>query len=370
MPELSIEHIERIAREVKKQEIIFSHLAEELIDHICCDVEFEMEDGLTFYEAFSKVKQKMNPRRLKEIQEETLYAIDTKYKFMKNTMKISGIVGTVLLGFASLFKIQHWPGAGIMITLGAVILAFIFMPSALGVLWKETHNGKKLFLFISAFLAGGFFIFGILFKVQHWSGANIFLILAIGTGILLFIPALMLSRLRNQEDKSKKPVYVFGALGLIFYATGMFFKIQHWHFASLLLILGLIILCAIAFPWYTWLTWKDESLVSSRFIFMVIGSLAIIIPGAMFNLSLQYSYEDGFYSHQEQQQAMHNYLYGNNISLINRYRDSLNYNRMEELHSRTTGLVTLISDIQARMVRESERGIRKTCSKSGSDQTD
>ncbi len=56
MPELSIEHIERIAREVKKQEIIFSHLADELIDHICCDVEYEMQDGLTFYEAYRKSK--------------------------------------------------------------------------------------------------------------------------------------------------------------------------------------------------------------------------------------------------------------------------------------------------------------------------
>jgi hypothetical protein len=61
----------------------------------------------------------MGLRRLKEIQEETLYAVDTKYRFMKNTMKISGVAGTVLFGFAALFKIQHWPGAGQMMTLGS-----------------------------------------------------------------------------------------------------------------------------------------------------------------------------------------------------------------------------------------------------------
>ncbi len=54
----------------------------------------------------------MGSRRLKEIQEETLYAVDTKYRFMKNTMKISGVAGTIMFGFAALFKIQHWPGAG------------------------------------------------------------------------------------------------------------------------------------------------------------------------------------------------------------------------------------------------------------------
>ena len=33
---------------------------------------------------------------------------------MKNTMKISGIAGTIMFGFATLFKIQHWPLAGII----------------------------------------------------------------------------------------------------------------------------------------------------------------------------------------------------------------------------------------------------------------
>ncbi len=161
MPELSIQNIERVTHDVKKQEIVFSHLFDELIDHICCDIENEMQDGLTFYEAYNKVKQKMGSRRLKEIQEETLYAVDTKYRNMKNIMKISGIAGTVLFGLAALFKIQHWPLAGAMMTLGALILAFAFMPSALGVLWKETHSKNKLVTFhLSIFLQWMFFILG------------------------------------------------------------------------------------------------------------------------------------------------------------------------------------------------------------------
>ncbi len=354
MPELSIQNIERVTRDIKKQEIIFSHLFDELIDHICCDVENEMQNGLTFLEAYSKVKQKLGSRRLKEIQEETLYAVDTKYRYMKNIMKISGITGTVLSGFAALFKIQHWPGAGAMMTLGAAILAFVFLPSALGVLWKETHNKSRLMLFISAFLSGMFFILGILFKVQHWSGAGTLLILATATGILCFIPALVINRFRYQEDRFKRPVYILGASGLIFYIAGLFCKIQHWAGAALLMFVGLIILCIIVFPWYTWLTWKSENHINSKFLFMVIGTLAIIIPVAMFNLTMQYSYEDGFYPHQEQQQAMNNYLYSNNNYLMKRYRDSLNYKKMEELHLKTTDLLALISNVQLKMVQESE----------------
>jgi hypothetical protein len=248
MHELTVNNVERIAHDVRKQEIVFSHLAEDLIDHICCDVEYEMENGLTFTEAYARVKQKFGRRRLKEIQEETLYAIDTKYRFMKNTMKISGVTGTVLFGFAALFKIQHWAGAGIMLTLGALILAFAFMLSALGVLWKETHNRNKLVLFISAFLSAGFFIAGVLFKIQHWNGSSVILMLANIILVLLLIPSLLTAGLRQTDNKSRKAVYIFGAAGVNTFFTGFIFKIMHWPGSGFLLATGLIIIFFIVLP--------------------------------------------------------------------------------------------------------------------------
>jgi hypothetical protein len=228
------------------------------------------------------------------------------------------------------------------------------MPSALGVLWKETHKMKKLLLFISAFLAGMCFILGTLFKIQHWSGAGIIIALAALFGLFLFVPALLVSKLQDQENQLKKPVYILGAIGLLFYAGGMLCKIQHWTLATTLMVLGMIILCIIVFPWYTWISWKEESHISTRFIYMVIGLLLIIVPGALINLNLQYSYEEDFYSHQEQQQALYGYLYRNNSSLMTRYHDSLSYSQMEQLHLKTISLLTFIGDIQAKMVQESE----------------
>jgi hypothetical protein len=353
MPDLTLDEINRISRDVRRQEITFSHLVDELVDHICCNVESEMQNGLTFNEAYRRVKQEMGPRRLKEIQEETLYAVDTKYRFMKNIMKISGVAGAVLFGFATLFKTQHWAGAGLMMTLGAVILAFVFLPSALGVLWKETHSGKRIFLFISAFFAGMFFILGTLFKVQHWSGANELVMLSMIAGILLFIPALIVNRFSDQESKPKRPVYIIGALGLIIYLTGMLCKIQHWPGATILMGSSIIII-SIFLLWYTWLTWKEEHHINSRFLFIIIGSLAIVIPGTLFNLSLQYAYEDGYYPNLIRQQEMYNYMCANNNSLVTSYKDSVNYPQMAQVHSKTKNLLDLINNIQAKMVQESE----------------
>jgi phosphoglycerol transferase MdoB-like AlkP superfamily enzyme len=287
MPDLTLQNIERVSNDILKEEIVFSHLSEELIDHLCCDIEYEMQSGIDFEKAYDKVRFKIGSRRLKEIQEETLYAVDTKYRHMKNTMKISAITGTVLLGFASLFKIHHWPSAGIMMTLGAICLALIFLPSALGVLWKETKSGKRIFLFISAFLAGMFFILGILFKVQHWPGGGVILSLSYLSGVIFFIPALFFSLFRDTERRAKRPAYILAFIGVTVHMLGLLFKIQHWPYSGLLLTTGMSILFVIALPLYTWIKWKDEKYVKAEYIYLLIGSLAILIPSVLISIMNQ-----------------------------------------------------------------------------------
>jgi hypothetical protein len=147
---------------------------------------------------------------------------------------------------------------------------------------------------------------------------------------------------------------MLGAAGMIFFVAGMLFKMQHWPLATIFIIIGIILLCYLAFPMYTWLTWKEESYISPKFIFLVIGFLLIVVPGAMITLNLQHSYQAYYYPNNDQQNALYDYLFRNNSSLISRYKDSLNYNEMEQLHSKTAGVLTIISNIQKNMVQESE----------------
>lgn len=354
MPDLTLQNIEEISLFVKRQEIIVSHLADNLTDHICCDVESEMERGLTFVEAYEKVKNIMGPRRLKQIQEETLYAIDSKYRKMKKTMKISGIAGTIIFGIAVLFRIQHWPFAGYMLVLGAFILGFIFMPSALGVLWKETHSSRRLMLFISGFITGMLFISGTLFKIQHWPAAGTLLGLSVLLAVFFFIPSLLLNRLSDPANKAKKPVYLLGTAGMILYIAGMLFKIQHWPLSALLMIIALILLFIVVLPWYTWLTWKTDTHISSAFIFIITGSMLIIVPGALVNLNLRNMYNDGYYRHLEQEQDLSRVMLEINSSLLRQYHDSSCYRKMESLHDRTSRAFNYLGNIQEQMVRASE----------------
>jgi hypothetical protein len=354
MPELSFQDIDQISNDVRKQEITFSHLADELIDHICCDVEYEMKNGLGFRDAYRTVKEKMGHRRLKEIQEETLYAVDTKYRQMKSTMKISAIAGTVMLGFAALFKVMHWPGAAILLTLGAFTLAFVFMPSALTVLWKETHSSKRLFLYISAFITAMLFIIGVAAKVQHWPLAALILMVASLSGVFAFIPALLAAKLKDQENRSKKVVYILGAAGLVFYTLALLCKIQHWPLASLFLICGMAIIFFVVFPWYTLITWKEEKNVSAKFIVMVAGSLALVLPGVLLNLSLQRNYDAGYYTQQKEQKALFEYKFTRNASFISNCKDSVASPVLAEINGKTNDLLKFINDTEANMIAMAE----------------
>jgi len=74
----------------------------------------------------------------------------------------------------------------------------------------------------------------------------------------------------------------------------------------------------------------------------------------MLTLSLQHSYQAYYYPINDQQNALNDYLFRNNSSLISRYKDSLNYNTLEQLHLKTTEILIIMSNIQKKMVQESE----------------
>ena len=354
MPELSLHNIDKITADIRRQEIAFSHLFDDLVDHVCCDVEYEMQNGLSFTEAYRRVKENIGTRGLKKIQEETLYAVDTKYRRMKNTMKITGVTGTVMLGFAAMFKIMHWPLAGVLLTLGALVLSFFFFPSALIVLWKETKSGKRIILFISAFIGGVAFILGILFKVQHWPGASAVISLFIIFTAFLFIPNLLASKLRDEDDSRKKIIYVVGAAGFFLYVISFWFKIMHWPYAGLLLIISYVTLFCIALPWYTWHEWKNEPRVTARFIFMIVGPLLFILPSALVNLNLDRSFEERFFYHQQQQDALVRFQEKINAEFVSNCTDSSCYPAVEKIHGETDKVIGLINRLEWKIVQAAE----------------
>ncbi len=285
MFELSFAQVQLIKTEVSRADISLSHLPYDLIDHICCDIENTMNQGLPFEKAYEAVKKKIGIRGLQQIQEDTLFLIDKKYRIMKNTMKIFGVIAPILMAVGGLFKIEHWPAAGIMLTLGFFLLTFVFLPSAIYVSYREVSNKTKLFLHLSGFLAGFLFAISFLFKIQHWPWAS-YLMFAAVIASMGFIPALFIGQLKTTESNTKKTALILGMIGSLAYLAGFYFKIQHWPGGSMISFGGDVLLLGIAFPMYMFSHYKNHERVSSRFIFILFAVVCIIVPTSLIKLTV------------------------------------------------------------------------------------
>ncbi len=269
MLELTRGNIRQITETVDKAEVTFSHLRDDLIDHMCCEIETEMKQGNDFQNAFEKIKTRFGIKDLQKVQEQTLLLIDKNYCKMKQTMKISGILSTSLLMFASLFKLNHWPFANIMLILGFIILCLFFLPSANYVINKERKDGNLTWLLISAIIGSFGFFSGLLFKLMHWPGANILLLIGLSVLAFLFLPILLIYRLKKAENSNLKTLYVFGVLSGIIYLVGLLSKLMQWPGASLMLATGAVFLILVFIPAYTIHKYRNETYIQGSYLYLI-----------------------------------------------------------------------------------------------------
>lgn len=204
MAELSEKEIRRLSREIEKQGLTYTELQQELLDHLCCDVEAEMDEGMEFIKALEKVRKGMGKDRIQQIQEETLLLINQKYRIMKKFMYILGMIAPAMLITGTIFKIQHWPGAGVLLVLSLFLLGAIYLPVFVMVKIRDTRKvGKKVNMpmYIFGLVAGIIFIAGAMFKIMHWPGAGIMIMLSGIVTVFIFIPILVVQALKDKENQ-------------------------------------------------------------------------------------------------------------------------------------------------------------------------
>ncbi len=204
MAELSNREIEILNREIDKQGLTYTQLQKELLDHLCCDIEAKMDEGLEFLKAFEEVQSRLENNRIQEIQEETLLLINQKYRMMKKFMYVLGTIAPSLLILGAFFKLQHWPGASILIVLGAFLLGAVYLPVFAMVSMRDTRKKEKKVnktLYVAGVITGFIFITGVLFKIMHWPGANVALTTSVLLTVVLFIPVLVAHALKDKENQ-------------------------------------------------------------------------------------------------------------------------------------------------------------------------
>lgn len=124
---LNDQQIEFIRQDIRSRGVTIDELADSLLDHICCAM--ENDSGSDFDENYRRVISTFGEGGFHQIQQETIVLLTIKKEVaMKKTMYILGYIAAILMTTGLLFKIQHWPGAAVMLTLGIALLNFGFLP--------------------------------------------------------------------------------------------------------------------------------------------------------------------------------------------------------------------------------------------------
>jgi uncharacterized membrane protein len=169
--------------------------------------------------------------------------------------------------------------------LGFFLLCIFFLPSAIYVLYKE-NKGQRFFLYLFGLLSFLPLMAGILFKVQHWPGAGILITIGFAATVILFLPTLMYVKIKDSARKDLNPIFIVGVIAGMIHIAGLLFKLMHWPGASLLFFVGPMVFVLVFLPWYTWKVYKEKEYVTFDFIFLLVGVIWFILTSTLFSLNI------------------------------------------------------------------------------------
>lgn len=202
MYHISDQQIDYILNDISARGVEMESLQQNLLDHICCIIENNLEANGDFESFYQKTIKSFYKDELWEIEEETLLLLTYKnYYTMKKIMINSGIAAATFFIIGSFFKFMHWPGAAVLILLGMAIGALVFLPLVFLFKKNETTESRSKIVLGIGVLNGILFCIYSLFKVMHWPGASTIWFFTLGIFSLIFIPLYFFNGIKNEVNK-------------------------------------------------------------------------------------------------------------------------------------------------------------------------
>ncbi len=174
-----------------------------------------MSHGNDFETSYDQVLETIGEKRLPEIQHQTLLNLDKKFQHMKNFTYVFGLTSAIVTIVGSLFKKMHWPGAGILITVGMMLIVFVFLPLYFITNYKEQTEKKSPIYAIVGYLTLALLLVGAVFKIQHWPGASMVIYASIGFLLIGFVPLYVVNVFQKSgKEKANLPYIVMLLVGI------------------------------------------------------------------------------------------------------------------------------------------------------------
>lgn len=195
MTALTEAQIEYIRERIRQEGINRTDLEYDILDHLCCLIEAEMDGGENFEDAFEKVFKDFAPTGgLKRIQAEVNYISLKKTIIMKKFALIAESLVLILFFFTTLLQgirllnQYSWPFMAELAFVNQYAMCLFILPRYwlrhYRVALRESGESMSLaatrFMFIAGFLCSESFVNAVFFKIMHMPGGDqLFIITAI-----------------------------------------------------------------------------------------------------------------------------------------------------------------------------------------------
>lgn len=134
---------------------------------------------------------------------------------MKQKIFILGLVTALIILAGTMFKVNHYPGAGILLTLGIFTLIMIFLPVALLNHYKSEGNKQNISLYFVTWLTCFVLFTAMLFKIMHWPGAGYLLLFSLPFPFVVFLPVFLIVTSKIKNFNIYNTVYILLLLASI-----------------------------------------------------------------------------------------------------------------------------------------------------------
>jgi len=214
------DQVDFILNDIENKGVITEDVRNNILDHVCCIIENEMENDMNFQEFYRDTIAQFYTKELGEIEAETQILLTFKnYYAMKRILKISGIISIILILLSFTFKLLHWPGAGIMAVIGLVFFSLVFIPLNIVLRFVNDKEKSNRLIMTIGMLTASVATLGVLFKIRHLPLANIFLMSSLLVFVIIFIPVYFIVNYKNPETKFNAIInttFMIGAAGMLF----------------------------------------------------------------------------------------------------------------------------------------------------------
>jgi len=202
MYSLTDKQIDFILNDIRARGVETEDLQLNLLDHICCIIENELGENGDFGQFYQRTISRFYKKELRELEDETQTLLTFKHYYtMKKIMFVSGFFSACLMLSGGAFKVMHWPGANVLFMSGIVLFSLLFLPVMFTLKLKEKTEKRDKAVLVFGMIVSILLLFAALFKFMHWAGAGAFGLIAFGTLLLGFLPVYLFTGLKNPATK-------------------------------------------------------------------------------------------------------------------------------------------------------------------------